>query len=436
MTRESSTMLPFTLSAIELVPAPRAIRKLAVVLIAMLMLVPIVLVLTPWRQNIPAAGRVVALNPLDRLQTIPAPVTGRLVKLLVQEGDQVQEGDVLAEMADQDPQFAERLQQQLDFAEDKVDAARREVQAYTQQLENLTTARELALSTARFERSMEEDAVRAAEQKRSAAEAELRQKQADRDRRERLFRRGVVSELDFQKAEADFLAAEANLEAARADVARASNSERARDAEIGRISSDLQARIDATESSREQARAKVALAEKERTDARTAVERQQTQVVRAPRDGRVFRINAASSADLLKQGDPLLVLVPEAQRLAVELWVRGNDAPLIEPGRTVRLQFEGWPAVQFAGWPSVAVGTFGGQVLVVDAQDDGQGRFRILVEPDPQDQQWPDQRFLRQGVRANGWVLLEDVPLGFEFWRQLNGFPPTVAMQATEAGGK
>jgi hypothetical protein len=92
----------------------------------------------------------------------------------------------------------------------------------------------------------------------------------------------------------------------------------------------------------------------------------------------------------------------------------------------VRLQFEGWPAVQFVGWPSVAVGTFGGEVIAVDAADDGRGRFSIIVAPDVQDERWPGARFLRQGVRAKAWVLLRQVPLWLELWRQLNGFPPVV----------
>jgi hypothetical protein len=117
----------------------------------------------------------------------------------------------------------------------------------------------------------------------------------------------------------------------------------------------------------------------------------------------------------------------------VEIWVDGNDMPLISPGRPVRLQFEGWPAVQFVGWPSVAVGTFGGIVRLVDATDDGSGKFRVLVEPDPKDDPWPSGAYLRQGVRANGWVLLNQVPLGFELWRQFNGFPPAVAKAAPES---
>jgi len=116
--------------------------------------------------------------------------------------------------------------------------------------------------------------------------------------------------------------------------------------------------------------------------------------------------------------------VPDTRERAVELWVDGNDAPLVTHGRKVRLQFEGYPAVQFSGWPEVAVGTFGGVVSLLDATDNGEGKFRMLVLPDDEDQPWPDQRFLRQGVRANGWVLLNQVRLGYEFWRIFNGFPP------------
>jgi len=154
--------------------------------------------------------------------------------------------------------------------------------------------------------------------------------------------------------------------------------------------------------------------------------------VRAPRDGTVLRVHAANSADLLSQGDPLIELIPDTTELAVELWVRGHDAPLVTPGRKARLQFEGWPAVQFAGWPSVAVGTFGGVVAVVDAQAAADGRTRVLVVPDPEDEPWPDRRYLRQGGRANGWLLLEDVSLGYEIWRQLNAFPPSVSVPVAD----
>ena len=119
----------------------------------------------------------------------------------------------------------------------------------------------------------------------------------------------------------------------------------------------------------------------------------------------------------------------------MQIWLDGNDAPLVEAGRHVRLQFEGWPAVQFAGWPLVAVGTFGGTIVSVDMVDNGKGKFRCQILPDTTgSEHWPEERYLRQGVRANGWVLLEQVPLWFEVWRKLNGFPPTVDMDPATDG--
>ena len=123
----------------------------------------------------------------------------------------------------------------------------------------------------------------------------------------------------------------------------------------------------------------------------------------------------------------------EAGQRAVELYIDGVDASLITRDKAtgeyplVRLQFEGWPAVQFIGWPSVAVGTFGGRIAVIDATTASTGKFRVLVVPDQDDSAWPAPVRLRQGVRAKGWVLLDRVRLGWELWRQFNGFPPTLS---------
>ena len=155
--------------------------------------------------------------------------------------------------------------------------------------------------------------------------------------------------------------------------------------------------------------------------------RQATQIVYAPVDGIIFRIAVQPGSAVVKSGEEIASIVPDVSAPVVELAVDGNDLPLITQGRRVRLQFEGWPAIQFVGWPSVAVGTFGGIVKLVDSTDDGKGKFRILVEPDAKDQAWPDRRYLRQGVRAKGWVLLNTVPVAQEVWRQFNGFPPVVS---------
>jgi membrane fusion protein, adhesin transport system len=154
----------------------------------------------------------------------------------------------------------------------------------------------------------------------------------------------------------------------------------------------------------------------------------------APVDGKIFRVVARQNGELLKAGDQIAILVPATTKDVVELWMDGNDVPLISEGRPVRIQFEGWPALQFSGWPSIAVGTFGGIVQLVDSTDNGAGKFRVLIAPDPKDEAWPTKNYLRQGVRANGWVLLNQVPLGFELWRQFNGFPPVVSRNEPGTG--
>lgn len=156
------------------------------------------------------------------------------------------------------------------------------------------------------------------------------------------------------------------------------------------------------------------------------ISRQSSQLVKAPFDGVVVRILAPDGGTVVNAGQSLAILVPQTADRAVELTIKGIDMPLISKGRKVRLQFEGWPAVQFSGWPSVAIGTFGGVVEIVDAIDDGNGNYRVLIFPDEGDQPWPDERYLRQGVKAIGWILLDEVRLGWELWRQLNSFPMTV----------
>ena len=166
-----------------------------------------------------------------------------------------------------------------------------------------------------------------------------------------------------------------------------------------------------------------AAAELNRID--VSISRQSVQLVTAPRDGVILRVNAGDAATFVSAGDPIASFVPENVERAVELYVDGRDIALISPGAPVRLQFEGWPAVQFSGWPSVAVGTFGGEVVAVDPSAVAGGRFRILVtENTDETPPWPEDSFVRFGSSARGWVLLETVPVGFELWRQMNNFPP------------
>lgn len=170
-------------------------------------------------------------------------------------------------------------------------------------------------------------------------------------------------------------------------------------------------------------RAKIASSRAAITKVDVDLSRQSAQIVRAPRDGRIMRINAGDSATMVKQGDVLATFAPEESVRVVELFVDGRDVPLIRPGRRVRLEFEGWPAIQFSGWPSVAQGLFDGRVRAIDVSASDNGLFRLLIEPAPDRAPWPREPYVRLGAKVRGWVLMDTVSVGFELWRQLNDFP-------------
>lgn len=171
-------------------------------------------------------------------------------------------------------------------------------------------------------------------------------------------------------------------------------------------------------------RAKESQALAELKQAEVRLSRQDTQILYAPRDGTILNILSGDVATTVKEGDPMVTFAPVNMEPAVELFIDGMDVPLIHPGRKVRLQFEGWPVVQFSGWPSVSIGTFGGVVKSIDPSVGLNGKFRVIIVEDPDDMPWPSARFLRFGAKVKGWIMLDQVSVGYELWRQLNNFPP------------
>ncbi|MCI5072000.1 HlyD family efflux transporter periplasmic adaptor subunit [bacterium] len=175
------------------------------------------------------------------------------------------------------------------------------------------------------------------------------------------------------------------------------------------------------------------LAQDEAELAKTEVSlsRQELRIVRAPSDGTILYVIPGANNLNIKKGDKVARFLPKSEKQAVEIFVDGNDFPLVYPGRKVRIQFEGWPAVQSTGWPALAVGTFAGIVWSTDSSQEKNGKFRVTIIPDPEELPWPDERFLRQGTRAHAWITLDEVKLGYEIWRIFNGFPLAVDKDLT-----
>ena len=412
------------LSALSTARTPRLISTLARACVWLFLATPPALLLTPWQQNITGSGRVTAFAPLERQQTVEAPVSGRIVQWQAREGAKVKTGDVLMEIVDVDPEQLERLRRQTDAAAAKLAAKEEELRAYRLQVDNLLTTRNLQVATAQYRLDVARQRALSASEAIASARATLDTAAIQTGRLQRLLGDGLVSKRDFEVAERDGIVARRNLNSAQAALNAAQAEQSAAEAEIGRIRADAQARIDSATASANKTLSELEDSRSSLLKSEIDLSRQQSQVVKAPRDGSILRLVANPQSDIVKQGDPLLVLVPDSDVKAVELWVNGNDAVLIMPGRHARLQFEGWPAIQFAGWTELAVGTFGGTVAFVDSTDDGKGKFRVLIVPDQADRPWPSERFLRQGVRVNGWVILNRVTMAYELWRQLNAFPP------------
>ena len=413
--------------SIRLIGSTNQVRLLAWVLVVMMLLATSALIFAPWVQNVAGAGRVMALHPTERSQTIDAPIDGRVRRWHAVEGTRVKKGDLVAELMDNDPLVLFRRQEERTAVSQRMEQGKMRVSNMELSLVQLDATRRNELTANLSRIDMAKAAVNGAEQQIKGGEADLLAAQQNLDRRKRSVDLGLSSIRDLELAQQGVQSARANLERFQANLRGARNDVQAREADQSRIETSYQRQIQDARAAMASAGADVqnVLAELQRQE--VTVARQETQNVYAPRDGVIFRLLAQPGSELVKAGEPVATMVPDTTSLVVELMMDGNDIPLMHRGDLVRLQFEGWPAIQFSGWPSVAVGTFGGKVLLIDQTDDGKGKFRILVEPDAADKKWPDKRYLRQGVRANGWVLLRQVSLGFELWRQFNGFPPAVA---------
>jgi multidrug efflux pump subunit AcrA (membrane-fusion protein) len=421
-------------AAAVLVRTPRLARVVARLLVAGTAGL-VLLMLAPWQQSASGEGRVVAFTPVERRQTIEAPIEGRIVRWLVREGSRVEEGDVICEISDNDPDILQRLRDERAGITARLAAVRARADSLEDRIAFLIASRDSAVDAAASRVRMAQDRVRAAMRVVEVSLAALRTAELQLERQRALESEGLASRRTLELAELDLARTRTDLDRAEAALSAARAEELALRAEQQRIMNDASAAIDDARAARAAALAEIGSADAEiaRIDVRLA--RQSTMTVRAPARGTVLRLSGGLGGEMVKMGDPLVVFVPDTDARAVEMWVAGVDVPLLRENRRVRLQFEGWPAVQFTGWPSVAVGTFGGRVALIDAADDGNGRFRVLVTPDPDDEPWPSGRYLRQGVRANGWVLLGRVTVGYELWRRFNAFPPTVAMSEPMEGG-
>ncbi len=447
--------------ALRLARSSRRAHGIAKFLLLLLLITVGLMMFAPWQQSVKGTGNVIAFSPNERPQSLEATIKGRIVRLgeNIFENAQVVKGQFIAEIQDLDPNYAARLEEQVTMSEEVINAMTKvwlanqenlnnalEIERlFELQIERYRTIKEDTISSANAMVDMAKGKVEAAQQEYQEAVAAKEQIDQEFARDKLLYQDGIYNDEKFQQSQRKMKEATIKVDKMKAyiDVANEElkSKEKDRDIKISKADIDIdyavgmvqKAQSDVAKANSEVSKAQSELnkAQKDLTESRIKSSRQQSQQIVAPFDGTIVKITPNQGSQIIKEGDPICMIVPETKNRSVEIYLSGNDAPLIETGRDVRLQFEGWPALQFSGWPQVAVGTFGGKVISVDATDNGYGKFRVLVGPMGVGQEWPEPRFLKQGVRVNGWVLLDQVPLWYEVWRNLNGFPPAIDLEKT-----
>ena len=437
-------------SALAGAATPQIVRVLARLLFITFLAAPFALALVPWQQTVQGQGMVIAYSPVERMQVITARVSGQIRRWHVVEGTRVKMNDPVVDIEDNDPELAARLDAQRGFLAERLVAARLEVAELTAASKAQESARDAAIQAAEANRQAARKAIEVASQ----AEANARFAQGFEVNRFKMFEElfnnpqfgGLESRLSRDEARMRADRATTDTDKAIAEIQRAQATLLTQEALMLQADAAGLSAVAVARSNLRKSEQNLFTIEREIQEIDNRIERFKARIVLAPCDGVVFRIAAdvGQGGQYVKEGEDLCTIVPDTNDRVVELLLNGIDAPLVlaYAERTghmphVRLQFEGWPAVQFSGWPELAIGTFGGRIRQVDAASSGGGKFRVLVEPEQRlvGDPWPDPQFLRQGNQAIGWVFLNRVPLGYEIWRRLNGFPPVLAPAATQKDG-
>jgi len=390
----------------------------------------LVVLFLPWQQNVQGKGIVSALSPQDRPQTLPSRIDGRIERWLVPEGTFVKAGTPIVEISEikdeyMDPQVVVRTTEQLNAKAQANRDKGGKVEAYAQQIDALERSLE-------FKRQQTRNKIL---QYTAAVEQAVLDDSLARDqyaRREQLYSSplGLTSLNDLQASRLKAQTTTAKLVEKRNELANVQ-------IELSGVDAEYREKIEKARGERMSTLAEIQEGVGEVSKLRNKVAslnvRRGYYQIRSPQDGFVVKAVKQGVGELVKPGDAIVTVQPLSSRRAAEVFVQPMDVPLLSIGRKVRLIFDGWPALQFSGWPSVSVGTFGGEVAVIDQVASADGKFRIIVTPDSADQAWPEQLRLGSGVRS--WAALNTVRVWFELWRQLNGFPPTIDLKDVAGPG-
>jgi multidrug efflux pump subunit AcrA (membrane-fusion protein) len=385
----------------------------------------------PWTQNISGVGAVTAISPEQRPQTIQTAIAGRIEKWYVQEGDYVKKGDTilfLSEIKEEylDPNLLQNTKNQVNAKRMSEQSYGGKVTSLTAQIGAIEKERKLKLQQAQNKIRQATLKIKSDSIDLEAVKTQLRIAQIQFNRATTLNKEGLKAVTDVEEKRLKLQESEAKIITQENKLLTSKNEYINAQVEISRITAeysekDSKARSDQFTALSSQFDTEAQVNKLEKQYANYSI-RNGLYYIKAPQNGHVNRALQSGLGETIKEGTEIVSITPASYDIAVETYVKPIDLPLLSVGAKVRVWFDGWPTIIFSGWPNMSYGTFGGKIIAIETFISPNGKYRVLIAPDKQEEKWPKQ--LSIGTGAQTIALLDNVPIWFEIWRQLNGFPP------------
>ena len=396
-----------------------------------LFFVLVFILFVPWTQNINTSGIVTTQFQEQRPQQINSIIPGKIIKWWVKEGDFVQKGDTIVELADTkddylDPRLIERTNDQLIAKKQKVDFYDSKITNIKGQLVAIEEGFKLKESAIRNKIQQLERKILIDSAELSAAKIDLEVGTNQYNRAGKMLNDGIISLVDYERRTQSFNKAKAGFQEKQQKFLNTKQDVLIARIELNTLKQDVNDKLfklkgDIANSNTEKSTVIAEVAKNENELSNYRIRGGQKWLV-APQTGQIIKAKKAGINEIVKEGEMIVEIVPNSFKYAVELFVKPMDLALINKGQDVRLQFDGYPAIVFSGWPNSSYGTFAGKISAIETNRNENGQFRVLIIPDMTEKNWPSN--LKIGTGAQGFALLNDVPIWYELWRQLNGFPP------------
>lgn len=391
----------------------------------------LIILFVPWTQNINTSGVVTTQYQEQRPQQINSIIPGKIIKWWVKEGDFVQKGDTIVELADTkddylDPRLIERTNDQLIAKKQKVDFYDTKISNINGQLIAIEAGFKLKEASIRNKIQQLERKILIDSAELAAAKIDLEVGTNQFNRAGKMLNDGIISLVDYERRTQSFNKAKAGFQEKQQKFLNTKQDVLIARIELNTLKQDvndklfkLKGEIASSNTEKSTVIAEVAKNENELSNYRI---RGSQKWLLAPQTGQIIKAKKAGINEIVKEGEMIVEIVPNVFLYAVELFVKPMDLALLNKGQDVRLQFDGYPAIVFTGWPNSSYGTFAGKISAIETNRNESGKFRVLIVPDQTEKKWPTN--LKIGTGVKGFALLNDVPIWYELWRQLNGFPP------------